>query len=85
MDHKAGNQLPHGWMMGFSTVQVENVFRIHVGKEIPHTVFLIWAQMLGWGHSCLEIFRQLGSRDGLAPEFLFNYLLKLCHNQRSFL
>ena len=24
MDHKAGNQLPHGWMMGFSTVQVEN-------------------------------------------------------------
>ena len=23
MDHKAGNQLPHGWMMGFSTVQVE--------------------------------------------------------------
>ena len=25
MDHKAGNQLPHGWMMGFSTVQVEKV------------------------------------------------------------
>ena len=63
----------------------EHVFRIHVGKEIPHTVCLIWAQMLGWGHSCLEIIRQLGSCDGLAAEFLFNYLLKLCHNQRSFL
>ena len=25
MDHKAGNQLPHGWMMGFSTVQVEQI------------------------------------------------------------
>ena len=25
MDHKAGNQLPHGWMMGFSTVQVEKI------------------------------------------------------------
>ena len=30
MDHKAGNQLPHGWMMGFSTVQVENLFALAV-------------------------------------------------------
>lgn len=29
MDHKAGNQLPHGWMMGFSTVQVE-LFPNHI-------------------------------------------------------
>lgn len=29
MDHKAGNQLPHGWMMGFSTVQVEYISDIY--------------------------------------------------------
>lgn len=41
MDHKAGNQLPHGWMMGFSTVQVElfygsNDYETSVGLLTPY-------------------------------------------------
>ena len=41
MDHKAGNQLPHGWMMGFSTVQVEYIFSRSLGDNRATELLLL--------------------------------------------